>query len=106
MRFVRSFANYYWSFRVTLYCRNVTRQILPPLKRDAHRKFGARLPLGSEADGYVHSRAVQLAQPIVDRIISDNPRIPGVLGSQMLVCSARKASVVIARSRRRRLLAA
>lgn len=106
MKFVRSFAVYYWSFRVTLYSRNVTRQILPSLRHDAWRKFGSRLPLSTEADGYVHSRAVQLAQPLVDRIISENPSIPGALGNKLLICSARKAAVVIARSRRRRLVAA
>jgi len=106
MKFVQSFADFYWGFRVALYSRTVTRQILPPLKHDILRKFGSRLPFTNDAAVYLQSRAVQLAQPVVDRIISQNPRIPSVLGNRMLVCSARKASCLIAQSRRRRLIAA
>ncbi|HEX4414535.1 MAG TPA: hypothetical protein VH107_12965 [Lacipirellulaceae bacterium] len=105
MRVVRSFANYYWSFRISLYSRNVTQRILPSLQHDTLRKYGTRLLLGNEVDGYVHARAMQLAQPLVDRIISENPSIPCILGNRMLVCSAQKASGVIANSRRRRLIA-
>jgi hypothetical protein len=95
------FTTYYWQLRALFFAESIVRKISPTLRRDAQRKYGQRMPADGEGDSYLQSRAAQLAQPLVDDIVRQNPRFPSVIGNRLLMRAARRAAAAVARSIRR-----
>ncbi len=95
MKINDSVVAYYWRLRINVYARSIARQIITQLKHDVSHKYGPRIPIGEDSERYLESRAVHLTQPLVDKVMCDNPQIPNVLGNKLLLIAARRAVTLI-----------
>ncbi|HEX3598629.1 MAG TPA: hypothetical protein VHU84_00725 [Lacipirellulaceae bacterium] len=105
MSFAELIVKFYWKLRVELYAMSIGRKILPTLRHDAHRKYGAKMPIGRENELYLEARAAQLAQPFADQIVRQNRQFPTVLANKLLINAAKNAARSVAIPTRRRLAA-
>ena len=102
MKLFKLFNDFYWNLRIAFYSRRIATSILPTLQRDATRKFGPRIPRDDISEQYLDARAAQLSRPLVDELLGENKRIPGLLGNRLIVLSARRAAMAVSGVRYRR----
>ena len=88
--------NRYWRARIHLFLApGIVRDLIPELRRAAHRKACSQATSVVEREAYAKCRAVQLAQPLVDSIVRDNPHIPAHLASRLVLDTATKAAAAV-----------
>ena len=97
MKLTKLIVAFYWSCRARYVAGRVARRICPELQQAAWRKVAAKRTTEQEFSSYLEARAAQLAQPLVDERLRDNPRIPAILGNKLVVLSARRAVDLIAK---------
>jgi hypothetical protein len=95
----------YWRMRIYFYARRVARHVLPELRQSACKKFGTRY-IKFERTVYVEVRAAQLAQPLVDDILRENPAMPAVLGNKLITSACGRAAILASKTARRHSLVA
>jgi hypothetical protein len=92
-----SIYNRYWSVRIyCVYSRRMARELMPELRKSVLTKAYSRFKSVAEREAYVKCRAAQLAQPLVDSIVRNNPRMPGNLANKLVLNVATKATASLA----------
>ena len=92
-----SIYNRYWSVRFyCVYSGRIAREPIPELRKSVLTKAYSKFTSVAEREAYVKCRAAQLAQPLVDSIVRDNPRMPGHLANKLVLNAATNAAASVA----------
>lgn len=92
----------FWQIKLKIYAHAIAAKIYPMLRQASQKKFGRSLPRSQRDVPYLTTRAVQLAQPLVDELMLANPRIPTTVGNKLILDAARKSVAMVGAKQRPR----